>query len=295
MMGIKKFLLRLCFELKRLVTKKPFVAEVDITDRCNLRCIHCYHFQEKGAHNEEPDLVQWERRFRKLHSQGIRMIMLMGGEPLLRTDVVKLADSIFPFVEMITNGTLPLPDDYNHRIFVSIDGGRETNDHIRGKGVFDKVIENVKGDKRVVFNMTLLENNYKELEYVVQLSEKIGISGVVCNMYTAVENGAGPLEEDIRQKIVDELRRVKELKPGTLLFTENAIKWFETGDHRDYCYWREQVLHFDTEMKRRKCFASADCSRCGCYAGAMGSPFGSLSQIAGLFKLSFDVLRRKIT
>ena len=291
---MKKLLLRLYLEIKRLVTKKPFVAEVDITDRCNLRCIHCYHFQEKEQVEDKADFDEWKKRFKELYSKGIRMVLLLGGEPLLRPDIVKLADSIFPFVEMITNGTLPLPENYDHRIFVSIDGGRDTNDSIRGKGVFEKVIENVKGDKRIVFNMTLLENNYRELEYVVQLSEKIGISGVVCNMYTAVENGGGPLEKDIRQKIVDELRRVKKKHPGTLLFTEKAIKWFEDADHRDHCYWREQVLHFDTDMKKRKCFAAADCTKCGCYAGAMGSTLGSFVQIFQLFRLSLSMLLKKI-
>lgn len=290
-----RLFLRLFLEVKRFITKKPFIAEVDITDRCNLRCVHCYHFQEKDQVADKADFDEWKRRLKALYKQGIRVIMLMGGEPLLRKDIVKLADSLFPFVETITNGTVSLPDNYDHRIFVSIDGGRETNDKIRGKGVFDKVIENIRGDKRVVFNMTLLESNYKELEYVVNLSEKIGISGIVCNMYTAVENGDGPLEKEVRQKIVDELRRVKKLKPGTLLFTENAIGWFEDADHTGYCYWREQVLHFDSDMDERKCFAAADCTKCGCYAGAMGTPLGSFSQIFGLLKLSLNMLVRKIT
>jgi MoaA/NifB/PqqE/SkfB family radical SAM enzyme len=292
---MNKLFLRVYYELVRLVTKKPFITEVDITDRCNLRCSHCYHFQEKDNSEDEPDLAQWEKRFKKLYSEGIRMIMLMGGEPLLRPDVIKLADSIFPFVEMITNGTIPLPENYDHRIFVSIDGGRETNDKIRGKGVFDKVVQNVKGDERVVFNMTLLESNFKELEYVVELSEKIGISGVVCNMYTAVENGEKALKNNVRRNIVKELRRVKKLKPGTLLFTEDAIKWFEDADHRDSCYWRDQVLHFDTDLNPRRCFATSDCSKCGCYAGAMGSPFGSFKKLPGLFKLSYEILKKRLS
>jgi len=293
-MNIGKFLLRIYLEIKRLLTKKPFIAEVDITDRCNLRCKHCYHFQEKEQTGDKADFDEWKKRFKQLYKSGIRVIMLMGGEPLLRPDVVKLADSIFPFVEMITNGTVSLPKNYDHRIFVSIDGGRETNDSIRGEGTFDKVVENVRNDRRVVFNMTLLESNYKELGYVVELSERIGISGVVCNMYTAVENGDKPLEESVRKEIVSELRRIKKLKPATLLFTENAIKWFEDADHQDHCYWRDQVMHFDTDLNSRKCFALADCSKCGCYAGAMGSPFGSIFQITQLFKLSIDILKKKL-
>jgi hypothetical protein len=47
-------------------------------------------------------------------------------------------------------------------------------------------------------------------------------------------------------------------------------------------------------MKPRKCFAAADCSKCGCYAGAMGTPLGSFSQIFQLVKLSADIFRKKL-
>jgi Fe-coproporphyrin III synthase len=291
-----RFFLRLIYEIKRLITKKPFIAEVDITDKCNLRCRHCYHFQEKGdaAGIEEFSVEKWSERFGQLRKKGIRMIMLMGGEPMLRPDVVKLADEMFPLVEMITNGTIPIDKNYNHRIFVSIDGLLETNDNIRGEGVFEKVVTNFAGDRRVVFNMTLTAENYEELEPVVKLAEKIGISGVVCNIYTAVnKNDPNAVKGALRKKIINELKRVKKSYPHRFFITDRAIKWFEKGDHRDRCYWREGVLHFDSQWKKRHCFASIDCSNCGCFAGAMGSPLGSISQLWELLLLSVNVLKGK--
>jgi len=297
MISLRKFLYRLFLEIKRLLTKKPFIAEIDITDRCNLRCSHCYHFQEKGsaAVNEEPSLEKWKERFNELRAKGIRMIMLMGGEPMLRPDVVELADKMFPFVEMITNGTIPVPENYRHRIFVSIDGLKETNDSIRGKGVFNKVVSNFSGDRRVVLNMTLTAENYKELEDVVKLSIKMGVTGVVCNIYTSInEFDPKVVKGSLRTDIIEELRKVKIKFPHVFLITENAIKWFEAGDHRDRCYWREEVIHFDVNWNPRHCFASIDCSNCGCFAGAMGSPLGSIRQFSGLISLMSIILIRKI-
>jgi Fe-coproporphyrin III synthase len=297
MVFLKKFFQRFLYEIKRLITKKPFIAEIDITDRCNLRCRHCYHFQEKGniAENEEPSLGKWKERFNELRAKGIRMIMLMGGEPMLRPDVVQLADEMFPLVEMITNGTIPVPQNYSHRIFVSIDGLKETNDRIRGNGVFDKVVKNFSGDKRVVFNMTLTAENYKELEDVVKLSVKTGVTGVVCNIYTALSSDdPESVTLNIRKNILDELKRVKKVYPGRLLFTGGALDWFEKADHRNYCYWSENVLHYDTSWNPRPCFAVADCSNCGCFAGAMGSPLGSVKQFLGLIVLTIKILVRKI-
>jgi Fe-coproporphyrin III synthase len=287
-MDMIKLFRRLFYEIKRLITKKPFIAEIDITDRCNLRCSHCYHFAEKrGVSKEEVSLEIWKMRFSELYSKGIRMVMLMGGEPMLRSDVVMLANEMFPFVEMITNGTVPLPDklSYRHRIFVSIDGKKETNDLVRGAGVFAKVLENIKEDKRVVLNMTLMESNYQELGYICELALKLKVSGVVCNIFTAVKGVNESIGTETRKKITDELKHLKKKYPATLLFTNSAIKWFETADHQDACYWRDGVMHFDTDFKERACFADADCSNCGCFAGAMGSPLGSFRQFFELVEL----------
>ncbi|HPS29419.1 MAG TPA: radical SAM protein [bacterium] len=293
-MKIYKTFLRTFYEIKRLVTGRPFIAEFDITDNCNLRCIHCYHFAETSDKpaSEIPFEI-WKERFESLYADGIRMVMLMGGEPMLRKDVVMLASEMFPFVEMITNGTIALPENYDHRIFVSIDGTKKTNDRIRGAGVFDKVVKNVSGDKRVVFNMTLMDSNYTELEYVVDLAQKIGVSGVVCNLFTTVGKNQEPLNMEIRKKITTELRRIKKLKPGILLFTIPAIEWFEKGDHTDTCHWRENVIHYTTGWRKRPCFASADCSNCGCFSGAMGSPFSSVRQFFSIIRLIFETSTKR--
>ena len=281
-----KLFLRIYYEIRRLFSGRSFIAEFDITDTCNLRCAHCYHFAEiKDRKCIEIPLEVWENRFKDLYAGGIRMVMLMGGEPLLRKDVVKLAAEMFPLVEMITNGTIELPEDHDHRIFVSVDGMRETNDMIRGTGVFEKVMKNVHGDKRVVFNMTLNEHNYKELEQVVKLSVRSGVTGVVCNLFTTVSSDQQTISSELRKKITDEIRRVKKLYPAHLLFTTPAIEWFEKGDHRDRCYWRESSFHYTTEWKERRCFAFADCSNCGCFSGAMSSPLYTFRHFTAAVKL----------
>lgn len=288
-LNYSRLLLRLLYEIKRVIDRKPFIAEFDITDNCNLRCTHCYHFAETGDRSfPEIPVETWKIRFDQLYKKGIRMVMLMGGEPLLRKDVVKLAAEMFPFVEMITNGTIGLPDSHDHRIFVSVDGMQETNDRIRGAGVFEKVMKNVFNDRRVVFNMTLNENNYQELEQVVELSVRTGVSGVVCNLFTTVSPDQETISRELRKNITDEIRRVKKLYPGNLLFTDPAIKWFEKGSHLDRCYWREKVVHYTVKWEERRCFAFADCSNCGCFSGAMASPFYSFSSFYAAVKLIFE-------
>jgi len=132
---------RFSFEIKSHFTKTPNIAEVDITDNCNLKCIHCYHFGGKDVFNKkELPLELWKKRFIELYKSGIRSILLVGGEPALRPDILMMADTIFPFIDVITNGVIKVPDKFNRRLFVSVDGKPETNDKIRGRGVFSKIV-----------------------------------------------------------------------------------------------------------------------------------------------------------
>jgi MoaA/NifB/PqqE/SkfB family radical SAM enzyme len=276
-------------EMKRVLFGKGFIAEVDITDNCNLRCGHCYHFHGKDDfRKEELPLDVWERRFNELHRAGIRLILLVGGEPALRKDVLMLAHSTFLLVHVITNGTIKIPKEFNHRLYVSIDGCSKTNDSIRGKGVFSRVIRNYSGDKRVVINMTVMKDNYKELEDVVKIAKRNGFRGVVCNIYTATGVDTPMTIKEERKEIIGELRRIKSLYPKDFLLSKSMIKWYEHPDHRNSCYWGDKVPHFDVSWRRRRCFGNnADCSNCGCLAGAFQSPVGMFRHARELVRLGF--------
>lgn len=275
-------------ELKRVIFRVKYFAEVDVTDNCNLRCKHCYHFKgKKEFKRKELSLDIWKKRFNELHNAGVRFILLVGGEPSLRCDVLMLADEIFPFVYVITNGTIKIPRNFNHLLFVSLDGMEEMNDSIRGKGVFSKVIDNYSGDKRVVINMTMTKENYKDLEDVVNVAKENGFRGVVCNICASGAAVEVPLsiKKNERKMIIEELKRVKALYPKDFLLSKRVIKWYEYPDHRDSCHWGDEVVHKDISWSTRRCFADADCSNCGCFAGAIQNPLNMLRDPIRLMRL----------
>lgn len=272
-----RVLLSLSFrELKRELTATKYFAEIDVTDNCNLRCRHCYHFNDKKELvKEEAAAEVWEERLQGLYDGGVRFVLLVGGEPALRKDVLMIADRIFPFVYVITNGTIRIPEEFDRRLFVSMDGLEETNDAMRGKGVFGKILKNYAGDGRVAINMTITKDNYRELEGVVKLAIENGFAGVVCNI-CAGGNGINlpyAVKRTERKTITDELRRVKKLYPKKFMLTDGMIDWYEKPDHRVSCFWGNNVLHYDASWKRRRCFSSnADCGNCGCFAGSLQNP-----------------------
>lgn len=273
---VRIVLMVLWLEARRILSGRKYFAEIDVTDNCNLRCKHCYHFHGKTKFKkDETPINVWNDRFKELHNSGVRFVLLLGGEPALRTDVLMLAHEIFPYMCVITNGTLKIPGKFTHPLFVSLDGLEKTNDAIRGKGVFSRVLRTYSGDDRVIINMTLTEKNHKELEDVVKLAKKNNFRGVVCNVCAGGTDVKIPMSisRDERVSIIKEMNRVQSLYPNDLLLSKAMIKWYENPDHRDHCYWGDDVLHFDVNWKKRRCFASnADCANCGCLAGSFQNP-----------------------
>jgi MoaA/NifB/PqqE/SkfB family radical SAM enzyme len=275
---MKKYIniLHLIFlELKRLIFRTRYFAEIDVTDNCNLRCAHCYHFKGKEKlNNKELPLDVWRIRFEELYKGGVRIVLLVGGEPALRSDILMLADRVFPFVFIITNGTIKVPNEFKHLLFVSLDGGRERNDSIRGDGVFSKTLSNYSQDSRVILNVTVTNDNYNEVEHIVRIAKENGLRGVVCNIYTPTvgKRDALFIKTENRKTIISELKRVKKLYPDYFLLTRPMLGWYEFPDHMGFCHWGDEALHYTVGWEKRRCFTGLDCSNCGCFAGALQNP-----------------------
>ena len=95
----------------------------------------------------------------------IANVTVVGGEPMLRKDVVKVfSEEMRNRMSVVTNGTHPLMD-INGLYFVSVDGTEETHNRIRGPNTYAKMKTNMKNfvetGGRVDANMTLNTLNYK--------------------------------------------------------------------------------------------------------------------------------------
>ena len=133
----------------------PSFLIASITSRCNLHCAGCYSRCNEATVDAEPvqqlSGKEWLKVFREAEELGVSFIMLAGGEPMLRWDIIEAAGTmqniLFP---IFTNGTylneryLKLFDKCRNLIPVmSIEGGREITDARRGEGVYDKLIANM--------------------------------------------------------------------------------------------------------------------------------------------------------
>ena len=129
----------------------PSFLIASITNACNLYCSGCYARANQSCKDraEEQLLTEfWIRIFKEAGELGVNFILLAGGEPLMRPDVIKAAGKhkniLFP---IFTNGTmlneeyLELLDKKRNLIpVVSLEGNETTTDGRRGSGVYHNVI-----------------------------------------------------------------------------------------------------------------------------------------------------------
>jgi radical SAM protein with 4Fe4S-binding SPASM domain len=163
-----------------------------LTDRCNLNCIHCYAHNMSARCKELTDreIISFIEQF---YSIGGERLILSGGEPLMRKDLLKNIIELNRKAEIsiLSNGTL-IDDEFasfiahfNVKIQVSIDGStEEVHDDIRGKGAFRDAIAGVEALKkaglanRVNFCTTIMQQNLSDLPNILGLAESTGISSV---------------------------------------------------------------------------------------------------------------------
>ena len=190
---------------ERVSTKDAFYIQWHITNTCNLRCHHCYQDDFSKTHDlDESGLKEVSDHILETMKAWNRTacIHLTGGEPLLRPELFPLLSYLDqqPAIEelgLITNGLcidleiLKRLSGFSKltKIKVSVDGAdAETNDAIRGKGVFGKVLENIsllKSQQRyeIILMFTLLKANYRNLSSILTLFEELGVDGLILERF----------------------------------------------------------------------------------------------------------------
>src|SRR5271156_2678617 len=166
-------------------TIRPLAAHVKLTENCQAKCISCDYWKTRwqdGLNTDRAiDLVN------QIAAAGIRSLRFTGGEPLLRKDmfhVLQQADSSsFKRIILQTNGLLlkKLHKEINAspitNISVSVDGLKETNDHIRGiRGYFDLAMEGIKllRNKEVSIAITLNKISASQLGTLADVARSVG-------------------------------------------------------------------------------------------------------------------------
>ena len=129
----------------------PVFLIASVTSRCNLNCVGCYSKANDNDSSNQLSADEWEDIFRQAKEMGISFIVIAGGEPMLRDDVIFKASN-FPEIlfPVFTNGTLL--NDENLKLFdksrnlvpvLSIEGDEEVTDLRRGEGIYKQLVDSM--------------------------------------------------------------------------------------------------------------------------------------------------------
>jgi MoaA/NifB/PqqE/SkfB family radical SAM enzyme len=172
----------IAFENGRAPVAGPYMAELDITYRCNCRCEMCQRWSD--PRRGELSLEEYQALAKQFYKLGVHQISVAGGEPLLRSDVFSIIESFAKLdmsVNLCTNGLLL--QKYRDEIYssgatcvsVSLDGATaECHDAIRGipgsyrqieKGIETLLSQNGNPETRPIIRvrMTISNHNADEI------------------------------------------------------------------------------------------------------------------------------------
>ena len=177
----------------------------ETTRNCNLACMHCRASATQGPFSGELDTGASFRLLDQIAQVGKPIIILTGGEPLLRTDIFDIAkygtDKGLRMV-MAPNGTLiteniakQMADSGIQRISISLDGAtQESHDRFRGvDGAFEGALRGIRlaKDAGIEFqiNTTITKTNLHEIPKIQDLAVKLG--AVAHHIFLLVPTGRG--------------------------------------------------------------------------------------------------------
>ena len=162
---------------------------VEITNRCNLSCVHCYN--DSGPHENEFTEGQIETIISSLDAVNVGHIVFSGGEPLLHPhffDAVTMVQERGMSWNIFSNATLinevmakTLVDAGIVKLTTSLDGASpEPHDLIRGKGTFKKTVHAItlmqEYNIPVKVHTVLHKKNLKEIPDLIRLFHSLGVN-----------------------------------------------------------------------------------------------------------------------
>jgi len=252
-------------QVQYLPKPRTFHLQWHITDKCNWNCKHCYQTDDylenelniEGLFhilNQYIDIVKlWKIK---------GSINLTGGEPFLRKDFFELLERIhenrdvIPRVGVLTNGSFITREIARKlkildisQVQLSLEGTKQTNDEIRDKDSFEKIINAskvlVEEGIHTVFSFTSSKKNYEDFLKVVELGKEIGVNRVWTDRLVPYGHGK-QLKDDMLEPLqlkeyyesINKIsKKLNEAGSNTIVPTHRSLYFLAAEDkmsHRGY-------------------------------------------------------------
>jgi len=259
----------------------PFMVSYSITQECNLNCKHCY---SDSVDQAAPDELTTEEAFRlmdDLSKWGVGLLVIDGGEPLCRQDlldIVKYASSKGLRTTIGSNGTLidkamatEMLDAGVKCVAISVDGtNSQTHDSFRGmSGAFEQTFRGIEACGAVglpfQFNTVIRKETLSQLQDMLRMAVEYGANAVEFFDLVAVGRGKRECREQVlsldeRKQAMEWLAQAQEDCP--LVIRVPACPMYPLLLQEKHV----QPKHFPAELLRRVPYYGRGC--------AAGMPMG---------------------
>jgi len=217
----------------------------EVTNKCNFRCKHCLPMSGPARPGEltTKEAMAALNTFREA---GASRIFFTGGEPFSRKDFLALLErtvalgmqaSVITNATFLRSATLELIKRLRVQLGISLDGANETtNDTIRGRGSFRKVIEalgqcRVNGISTILY-VTVTAANVEQLDTLARLARELGCNGVHFNEVTIAGRALGfsdelALSEDQKKRLPELIAQITSDIFGERLSESNDRCWVD--------------------------------------------------------------------
>ncbi len=261
-------------------------ALVNVTNRCNLECAHCFVFRDDNPNAsidkmDDATMLHQLEVLRERH--GIKTMLFMGGEPMVRRQLVLDGMKLFDHGSVVTNGTYGIPHAPGHLVTVSLDGPREENDAIRGEGVFDRVKTTIHerdpdDGTIVMLQMSVTKANAPSMEEFVEAVADWPVDGVAFSFYVPHDGEHSDLTWDTNEErdlVIDRVIALKQKYPELVKTSPTTLEMMKSHVCLDYtgdnCALKSMLPLYvgDGGVFERTfcCYGNdVDCDRCGAYA-----------------------------
>lgn len=243
-------------------SSRPLVVW-NMTNRCNLRCKHCYIDAEDRMFKDELTTEEARDFIADLAAMQVPVLLFSGGEPLLRKDIFTLGalaaeSGLRPVLS--SNGTL-ITDDVAREIKeagfryvgISIDGASATHDEFRNKpGAFDQAVEGIRACLRqgvkTGIRFTVNKANQQDLPEILDIVAREGIPRFC--MYHLVYAGRGQEMMELDTEVGEKRRILDLLIERTLELHSRGVEVeiLTTDNHADGIYLRDYITRHLPEM-----------------------------------------------
>ncbi len=184
--------------------------------RCNLTCKHCYSISADKDFPGELSTDEIYSVMENLRDFGVKVLILSGGEPLMRPDIYAIshrAKEMGFYIGLSSNGTLIDEEKieliarvgYNY-VGISIDGMRDTHDQFRRmEGAFDKALNAIRLCRthgiKVGLRFTLTQDNAAELPDILDLMDEESIDKLYLSHLNYAGRGNKYRRDDVAHRI----------------------------------------------------------------------------------------------